>query len=160
MEAANIDKTAAPSNGEKMDEQYNFTEEELYINGGIRIIDLIGLSKDELFSKLGEEYIITDGISDQIDSIGYKYPKYDIKFTFDSNDIVEMVYCYEKASINGAHIGMNISEIESVLGKADMREPDNGPLFDLLYTYESYYIWFAFYEKDGCAEEMLIGLWS
>lgn len=89
-------KTIIFKKTEEMNARYNFGEEDIYINGEIRIVDLIGLSKDALLSELGEEYVITEGISDQIDSIGYAYPKYDIKFTFDANDIVEMVYCYEK----------------------------------------------------------------
>jgi len=130
------------------------------MNDELRIVDLIGLSKDELFRKLGEDYIITEGSADQIDSVGYFYPRYNIKFTFDWDDIAEVIYCYGGSDINGACLGMNISEIESILGKGKTLISNNGPPYSLRYRYDDYFIWFSFYDEDGCAGGITIGLWS
>jgi len=162
----NTENAKSPIN-EPMNENHKYFEKELYINSEIRIVDVIGLSKEELLLKLGEDYVIKKGLPDGIE--GYEYPKYGIRFVFDDfagyffdrdEAIVGTIFIHEGFDINGAGIGMSVSEIQDALGDGEIEDFVQGShRFALKYVYESYFIRFLLSpDQNGCAEVATIHL--
>jgi len=143
---------------------YTFLAEELYINDEIRIVDLLGLSKDELLLKFGENYILAQAIPDQPDSVGYKYPEHGIMFVFDHENIMLFwVEVLEGANINGASVGMNTAEILDILGEGEILDLGGHTRIShaLRYVYEGFFLGFTLYpDEKGSAETILVNLWE
>ena len=150
-------------NNELPEKNYTFLAEELYINSEIRVIDLLGLSKDEIMLKLGEGYTITYGIYGEIDGVGYKYSEHGIRFIFGYGDIVRTVIVYEESCINGAKTGMSVGEITCILGEGEILDLGGHTRIThaLKYEYGNLALWFSLYpDENGYVETAEIRLWS
>ena len=85
------------------------------------LIGLVELTKDEIISKLGKKYkVILTGAENSFE--GYYYESLGITIVFEYDGSVAFIECNEKVVIDGAHEGMNFSQIKEKLGEAKITE--------------------------------------
>lgn len=98
-------------------------------NNFIQSAALIGLSKDELITKLGDEY-------NKVDEGGLEFIKQEIRVWFDDNGKVNQVYTNSpNIDFNGAKVGDDISKFTAVF--SNPTSDSNG---HSIYPYDKYYL--------------------
>ena len=84
---------------------------------------LFGLTKEQLISRLGTEYTISD-IESEYNLIegGYLFENIGLAFCFNENGKVDYIQALENFDINGAKLGMTLDQIKSLLNDLEVEE--------------------------------------
>lgn len=148
-------QNVSQTEGKKTMETSAINNTENRIDNGLSedaIIELLELTKDSIFERLGEEYeVVPAGPEGARD--GYFYSKYGITIVFKTknSDLVDFVNCDKSVSIKGLNAGMTLSEIQKVLG-TDIVEtwyetPEN-KIYETRCEFEKYSFWFYSNDKN------------
>lgn len=115
------------------------------------ISELFDLSKDDVLKRLGDKYeIVPAGAEGAFE--GYYFEDKGITVVFDM-DTLNWINCKSNVDLNGAQAGMNFSQIQEKLGKAEVQEtwfevPEN-KAYELIYELHNCDVSFLAFSKEG-----------
>ncbi|WEK54404.1 MAG: hypothetical protein P0Y55_18010 [Candidatus Cohnella colombiensis] len=131
---------------------------------------IINMDRESIIELLGMDYYLYYSNGDTHYGTGIAYPQWGITITFDnSGDYIDSILCDEGATyegitnvdINGAKVGMTVSELREILGEGEIvdwtLDPEwYPPNYLLVYEFDKIVVSFWLEDREGKTDDLHI----